>query len=222
MGNWRRSPFVERMSATFLKPPKPGSSSAARAAAAAPRSVEEIEADVRSASDKERLIGLLAAPIAAAVGILVISALIDNDPAAKLADGLANKLHTSVSTYYELLAVLAGLSILMLATSLLRKRLYLGMVAALYGLTIFNLHYWGFGIPYIMLAAWLLVRSYRLQRDLREARHEESSWPGAASARRYAATATASRPGANRRYTPPRSARGPAALPRTTSKNRAR
>ena len=33
---------------------------------------------------------------------------------------------------------------------LLRKRLFLGIATALYGLAIFNLHYWGFGIPFIM------------------------------------------------------------------------
>ena len=40
------------------------------------------------------------------------------------------------------------------------------MVMALYGLAVFNLHYWGFGVPFILAGAWLLVRAYRLQRDL--------------------------------------------------------
>ena len=57
----------------------------------------------------------------------------------------------------------------MLAFAWFRKRLYLGMVIALYGLAVFNLHYWGFGIPFVMAGAWLLVRAYRLQRDLRVA-----------------------------------------------------
>ena len=42
--------------------------------------LEELESQVRLANDKERLIGLLAAPVAAAIGIVVISTLIVNDP----------------------------------------------------------------------------------------------------------------------------------------------
>jgi hypothetical protein len=40
---------------------------------------------------------------------------------------------------------------------------------ALYGLSIFNLHFWGFGIPFILAGAWLLVRAYRFQQKLKEA-----------------------------------------------------
>jgi uncharacterized membrane protein len=214
MGNWGRAPLLERLSNTFLKPPKPGSAAAQRAASGT-RSVEELEYEVRHASDKERLIGLLAAPIAAAVGFLVVGTLVANDPASKLANGLPNKLHTNASTWYDLLAVLAALSIVMVTMALLRKRLYLGMAMALYGLTIFNLHYWGFGIPFIMCAAWFLVRSYRAQRDLKEAQQGTSS----AS---YRVADGPRRPGANRRYTPPGSARRSAARPGAVSKNRSR
>ena len=62
----------------------------------------------------------------------------------------------SVSLYHEVAAALVILSVVMLTTAMLRKRLYLGIVMALYGLTVFNLHYWGFGIPFIMAGAWLL------------------------------------------------------------------
>ena len=51
--------------------------------------------------------------------------------------------------------MLLGLALLMLVTAWWRKRLFLGITMALYGLAIFNLHYWGFGIPYILAAAWL-------------------------------------------------------------------
>jgi hypothetical protein len=40
---------------------------------------------------------------------------------------------------------------------------------ALYGLSIFNLHFWGFGIPFIFAGAWLLVRAYRFQQMVKEA-----------------------------------------------------
>ncbi|MGH9080574.1 MAG: hypothetical protein ACRDYE_10975, partial [Acidimicrobiales bacterium] len=80
------------------------------------------------------------------------------------------KLHVNPSLYVELGAVAVGLAVLMLVMALLRKRLYLAVTMALYGLSILNLHFWGFGIPYIFAGAWLLVRSYRLQVKLKEAR----------------------------------------------------
>jgi hypothetical protein len=145
-----------------------------------PQSVEELEAAVRFADDKERLVGLLAAPLAAAIGILVISALIVNDPPAFLKNGHANRLHVSLSLYHDLAGVLLGLAVVMLVMAMLRKRLYLGILMALYGLAVFNLHYWGFGLPFVMGGAWLLVRAYRLQRDLREAGEEapDAQWRG--------------------------------------------
>ncbi len=170
------------------------------AAAGEPVSLEELESSVKSAVDKERLLGLLAAPFAAAIGILVITALIDHDPAAHLKNGQLNKLHVSLSLYQGLAAVLVVMSVLMLVTALLRKRLYLGIAMALYGLAIFNLHYWGFGVPFIMGGAWLLVRAYRLQRNLHEA-------TGATASRSSAASTSYSPPPTTKRYTPPRPAR---------------
>ncbi len=38
--------------------------------------------------------------------------------------------------------------------ALWRKRLFMGILAAMYGLAIFNLHYWGFGVPFVMVGAW--------------------------------------------------------------------
>ena len=149
-----RPSLSERLGKTFLKPTDSNPTPAAES-----RSVDELEAELRSATDKERAIGLIAAPFAAAIGILVMSALISNDPAAILKNGRPNRLHVPVSTYHEVLAVLIGLSVVMLGTAMWRKRLYLGISMALYGLAVFNLHYWGFGVPFILCAAWLLVRS---------------------------------------------------------------
>src|SRR6202042_3571511 len=111
---------------------------------------------VKFASDKERLIGLLAAPFAAAIGFVIGSVLISHDPAALLANGSVNKLHVSVSLYDEAMWALVLLGVVMLICAYFRKRLYLAIVMALYGLTVFNLHYWGFGVPYILAGAWLL------------------------------------------------------------------
>ena len=66
---------------------------------------------------------------------------------------------------------------------------------ALYGLSIFNLHYWGFGLPFIMVGAWYLVRAYRLSREAQ-----------VGQGRRGAASAVRSQP---RRAASPRSATRP-------------
>ena len=49
----------------------------------------------------------------------------------------------------------------------LRKRLILGIVMALFGLGIFNLHYWGFGVPFLLAGSWYLVRAWRLKSKLK-------------------------------------------------------
>jgi hypothetical protein len=118
----------------------------------------------------------------------VISALIANDPSALLKNGQVNRLHVSLSLYHDLGGVLLGLSVLMLVVAMLRKRLYLGIVMALYGLAVFNLHYWGFGVPFIMGGAWLLVRAYRLQRDLNEATGEPGGAKRSAGGARLGST----------------------------------
>jgi hypothetical protein len=191
-----KAPLGERLRSAIVKPVESDATSNE------PLPVEELEAAVRSADDKERLVGLFAAPAAAAIGILVISALISNDPPAFLKDGQVNKLHVSLSLYHDLTVVLLALSVLMLVAAWFRKRLYLGILMALYGLAVFNLHYWGFGIPFLLGGSWLLVRSYRLQRDLREVTDGTSSHPGA-QRRRGGATSKMSRVQASKRYTPP-------------------
>jgi hypothetical protein len=208
-----KEPLGERLSRAFLKPEpeteqhRPGSAAGSSKVSKGSRpsgdraSLEELQAAVRSADDKERLIGLLAAPLAAIISILVTGALITNDPPALLKNGKVNKLHVSVTVYHDLAAVLLALSVLMLAMAWFRKRLFLGIVMALYGLAVFNLRYWGFGIPYVMCAAWLMIRSYRLQRSLREATGTDS--PRSTGAPRRRTAAGSSRPGVSKRYTPP-------------------
>ena len=211
-------PLRERLRSSFLRPVEDGDG--ARAATSGERpSPAELEASVKSANDKERFIGLLAAPFAAAIAILVVGALITNDPPARLGNGQLNSLHVSLSLYRDLGGVLIVLSILMLATAMWRKRLLLGIVTALYGLGIFNLHYWGFGVPFIMLSAWLLVRAYRVQRDLREATAQAAK----GAARRPGAGGLLPRtpPNPSRRYTPPAAARKRPATPRSENDQRA-
>lgn len=190
-------PLIERLRGAIVKPVEPDATSTP-ASPGTPLPIEELEAAVRSADDKERLIGLIAAPLAAAIGILIISALISNDPAALLKNGQVNKLHVSVSLYESLEVVLFVLSMLMLVLAWLRKRLLLGIVLAMYGLAVFNLHYWGFGVPFILAGAWLMVRAYRLQRDLRKATDDTPPRSGG--------SASASRP-QSKRSTPPASPR---------------
>ena len=155
------------------------------------RSPEEIREDIAWANDKERAIGLIAAPVAAALSFLIIGTLLHNDPA------IGTKNYVSPSLYHTLQFVLLGLSVLILASALWRKRLFIGITMALYGLAVFNLHYWGFGVPYLLAGAWYLVRAYRLQQELK--RVEGSGVPSRSRPARRAALG----PAPNKRYTPP-------------------
>ena len=173
----------ERLKFALVRPPDDD----ARATKPDERSAGEIEASIRTADDKERAIGLIAAPLAAVIGIAISSASID----------YAKTHHQSLTVYDELTYVILGLSVLMLATAWWRKRLFLGITMALYGLAVFNLHYWGFGIPFLMAGSWYLVRAYRLQQALKRAQGGRT-----ASARRMTAS-NGARPRPSKRYTPP-------------------
>jgi hypothetical protein len=151
-----------------------------------PTTVEEIKEAVKRADDKERLIGLVAAPLAGVVGLLVTGSLLANDP-------------KSYSSVYRVLTLsLLVLALVILASAWFRKRLYLGIAMALFGLSIFNLHFWGFGVPFLLFGAWYLVRAYRLQQKLKLA---EQADPGGRGPTR-----------ASKRYTPP--VNEPGKLPR--------
>jgi len=199
-----RAPLTDRLRDAVLKPVEPGAAAKAKAADE-PMTVEELRAAVKSADDKERLTGLLMAPVAAAIAIVVVNAKIATDPAALLKNGQLNPRHVAPSTFHELAVVFLILALLILVAAMLRKRMLLGIVMALYGLSLFNLPpYWGFGIPYILAGAWLLVRAYRLQRDLREATGQTPSRPGNQGRQgRGRRPPDTSRPRPNKRYTPP-------------------
>jgi hypothetical protein len=151
-------------------------------AAEKPRTVEELEATVRYADDTERLIGLIAAPLSAAIGLVVVSNQISHDTG-----------HTSV--YHALELMFLVMAVLLMAAAWFRKRLYMGILLALYGLAVFNLHYWAFGIPFVLAGSWYLVRAYRAQRALKEA----MAGAGAAGTGRGSGGA----PPPSKRYTPP-------------------
>ena len=155
------------------------------------RPVDEIEADIARSNDKERAIGLVAAPVAAIVGLVISSASVN----------YAKTHNESVSVYQKLTFVLLGLAVLILLTSWLRKRLFQGITLALFGLAIFQLHYTyvGFAAPFLLAGAWYLVRAYRLQQELKRA---EAAGPGAPRPK-GSSNAAAPRPRRNKRYTPP-------------------
>jgi hypothetical protein len=152
------------------------------------RTIEELEAENLRANDKERAIGLIAAPLAALIGIVISGDQIDN----------AINHNQSTAIYHDLLWVLVLMSVLMLVTAMLRKRMFLGMVTALYGLAVFNLKYWGFGVPFVLVGAYFLVRSYRLSQALKIANGD-----GTGAQRRPGARPEGSLPRPNKRYTPP-------------------
>lgn len=154
--------------------------------------VEEIQALQKRADDKERAIGLVAAPLAAAIAFMVITALIDRDRTPGV------KVVTSVSEYHWLLLVLLALAVLMLVGAMVRKRLLLGLALALYAVSMLQLGWWGFAIPFAVAGGWYLVRSYRLSQDLKRATAENAPSP------RPASRSGLARPRSNKRYTPPR------------------
>ena len=146
------------------------------------QTVEELEEAVAHADDTERLIGLAAAPLAGLVAILVVSSL-----------GAKSGKHTS-SVDSTLTLVLFGLALVMLVSAWFRKRFFLGVACALYGLSIFNLHYWGFGVPFLLIGSWYLVRAYRVSQKLKRAKEDDGPSGSTGPARRAAP---------NKRYTPP-------------------
>ena len=136
--------------------------------------------------DRERLIGLAAAPLAGVVAIIVVSTYGSKARQA----GIVRRLDVSPSRC-------SRLALVALACAWFRKRLYLGIVFALYGLSIFNLHYWGFGVPFLLIGSWYLVRAYRFQQKLKLAKEEGVTGSGSGAA------GTARRAQPNKRYTPP-------------------
>jgi hypothetical protein len=192
----------ERLSSAMVKPPGEAKSDSPQIVHGEyPTSVPELEALVKRADDRERVVGLIAAPIAAALGFIVSASLVANDPKALLSNGQLNHLHVNPSLYVELGAASVALALLMLLMAWLRKRLYLAITMALFGLSLFNLHFWGFGVPYIFAGSWLLVRAYRLQSKLKEAKAAAPT-PGRPGSNNKA--------GSNKRYTPPTPPRRPA------------
>jgi hypothetical protein len=155
------------------------------------RPVEEIQADIARSNDKERAIGLVAAPLAALVGIIISDASVN----------YAQSHNQSVGVYQKLTYVLLALAGLILLSSWLRKRLFQGITLALYGLAIFQLHftYFGFAAPFLLAGSWYLIRGWRLQQELKRA---EAAGPSAPRPKANP-SAAAPRPRRNKRYTPP-------------------
>ena len=175
----------QRLKYTFVQPDEDKAE-----AVADDRTVEELEVAIRVSDDKERAIGLVAAPLAAIVGIIVSSATIQN----------AKNHHDSTTVFVELTYVILGMAVLILVSSLLRKRLFQGITLALYGLAVFNLRFWGFGVPFLLAGAWYLVRAYRLQQALKRA---EADSPSGAPRPKGSTRTNGARPRPNKRYTPP-------------------
>lgn len=187
-----KPPLGERLRDAVLKPVEPDQKTPAKPTAAP--TVEELEDRVRYADDRERFIGLFAAPLAALVALVVTSSLIGGDPAARLSNGQINPRHVPVSDYHSVLLVLMALALITMVSAWLRKRLFLGVALALFGLAVFNLHYWGFGIPFLLGGAWYLVHAYRAHRALKEATQAAPGLPGT--------TGATPPPSASKRYTP--------------------
>ena len=160
------------------------------------RSAEELQATIRVADDRERAVGLIAAPVSALISFIVIGADISRNSATTTAP----KNFVAASTYHWVLLVFLGLAVVMLVSAWLRKRLILALSLALYGVGLFQLGWLGFAVPFVLAGAWYLVRAYRLQQAFKKAEAEEGG-----STRSTARAGNGSRPKAkaSRRYTPP-------------------
>jgi hypothetical protein len=190
--------FTDRVRSFMFKATTPGDVTATEWSP--PSSKEELEAAVKSADDKERAIGLIAAPLAAIVALLTAGSLIANDPPKFLSSGALNPKHYTTAPYEELRFVLIIMAVLILASAWYRKRAVLAITLALFGLGVFNLHFWGFGVPFILAGSWLLVRTWRLTHELKMA--------GGGKVRASATdTGGAARPRVSKRYTPPGTSR---------------
>lgn len=176
-GGGQRSSLGDRVREAVLKPEPvgPGSRTPSRRARE-----EEAAARARRMDDQERLVGLSMAPLAGLIAILVHAHQVANNPP------VGSPHHVSVALALELEVVLLVLAVVMLAGSWFARRFVVGVAAALYGLAVFNLHWWGFGIPFVLMGAFFLVRQYRAQQELKNQKPSGRS----------------PRPG-NKRYTPP-------------------
>jgi hypothetical protein len=191
-GGQPKMTLFERLRYTIVKPDDSGNVKEEEE----PLSREELEATIARADDKERNIGLVAAPLGAIIALVISSDLIHH----------AQQTGQSTSVYQTLTYVLLGMAALMLVASWLRKRLILGIVMALFGLGIFNLHYWGFGVPFLLAGSWYLVRAWRLNSKLKLAgggSPHRYGPPNSKVAPRGLPSAGGVLPRPNKRYTPP-------------------
>ncbi len=137
------------------------------------------------ADTRERLAGVVAAPFAALIDLVVVGVLAARDRTAHLG--------VPVTRYEALEVVLVALAAGILASALLRRRVVLGAALGLQGLALFDLRFWGFALPFVAAGAWLVARAYRAR--------EATPDPG------VEASGAATRPGpvgANKRFTPRR------------------
>lgn len=162
----QKEPISDWARRSFMKPDTPDAQNR-RGLDDGPATAEELTDLSKTTDDKERLVGLIAAPLAALIGYIVVHVLVVDDPPRLLKNGALDTRYVDPNTYYDVFLVVIALALGVLAFSLLRKRLPTGICLALYGLAIFNLHYWGFGIPFLLAGAWYIVRAYRLQKDLK-------------------------------------------------------
>ncbi len=174
---------------------RPDGEADAQGAGADDRDADDLAAHIRRADDRERAVGLIAAPVSALISFLVTGALISRNSQPTTLP----KNYVSASTYHWVLLVLLGLAAAMLAAAWFRKRMVLAIALALYGVGMFQLGYLGFAVPFVLAGAWYLVRGFRLQQELRRAQGDSSR--ATPTSRRT--LSGGSRPRPNKRYTPP-------------------
>src|SRR5271163_4370959 len=89
-GQVPKKSLMNRLRGAFVKPVDPN---AEPAPVNPPRTADELGVEMKTADDKERLIGLIAAPVAAIIGIVITNVAVSDDPAAFFSNGLVNPKH---------------------------------------------------------------------------------------------------------------------------------
>ena len=154
------------------------------------RPVEEIQEDLRRSNDKERTIGLVAAPVAAIVGIAISTASINY--ARTLQPERSCLRRADVRPPRTRRPDPGGIAVAQAPVSGDHGRTVRS------GRLPVHYTYVGFAAPFILVGAWYMVRAYRLQQEL-----ERSEADVGGVRRNSASPSRGARPRPNKRCTPP-------------------
>jgi hypothetical protein len=180
-------------------------------------SKEELEHSIKHIDDRERLMGMLMAPLGLGIGTFLLV----NVPATTAHRAKGQLSHATLVTLGVATLII---SVVVFVAALTRRRSFLGFSLVFLGLPV------GFPllVPFWIVGGWIILRSYRWQRELTalgggpaargraapaskttgEKGTSQSRTGGSARRRRgQSKSPPAKGPGASKRYTPPKPTR---------------